>query len=223
MKELMNSPDIGELEVRIATQIALSQIFAAGGENLDQTLTSLKQAYTRWVAQRRGVSTDLILDHLLNQLGEALESKEKNEWVYEFNRLFVGPASPPAPPYESVYRSEERLVMQESTLEVRKWYQAEELSSSNPRNEPDDFIATELEYAAYLLSCGLELYQQNQGAQALDYIQKYNAFWRGHLGLWLPEFVHVLSSSTPSQVFKILGEIIIRTVTPIHQGEGGLS
>lgn len=219
MKELMSSPDIGELEVRIAIQIALSQIFAAGGENLDQTLTSLRQAYTRWVGQMRGESTDLILD----QLTEALESEEKNERGYEFNRLFIGPESPPAPPYESVYRTDERLVMQQSTLDVRKWYQAEKLNSSSPSNEPDDFIATELEFAAYLLSCALELYQQNQGAQALDYIQKYNAFWRGHLGLWLPGFVYAVSSSTTSEVFKVLGEILILTVTPIHQGEGGLS
>lgn len=219
MKELMSSRDIGELEVRIATQIALSQIFVAGGENLDQTLTSLRQAYTRWVGQMRAESTDLIL----GQLTEALESEKKEEQIYEFNRLFIGPESPPAPPYESVYRTDERLVMQQSTLNVRKWYQAENLSSSSPSNEPDDFIATELEFTAYLLSRALELYQQNQGAQALDYIQKYNAFWREHLGLWLPGFVYAVSSSATSEVFKVLGEILIQTVTPIHQGEGGLS
>lgn len=219
MKELMCSPDTGELEARIASQIALSQLFAAGGENLEQTLTLLIKAYSRLVSEIKGVSTDLILD----QSAEAFKSERNDELAYEFNRLFVGPTSPSAPPYESVYRTEDRLVMQETTLAVRRWYKAEKLNTSKISNEPDDFIATELEFTAYLLSCALEFYQQNQLALAFEYLQKYNAFFREHLGLWLPSFVHEFSSSTTSQLFKLVGEILIRTVTPIHQGEGGLS
>lgn len=37
----------------------------------------------------------------------------------EHTRLFIGPYRLPAPPYESVYRTDERLVMQQPTIEVR--------------------------------------------------------------------------------------------------------
>ena len=43
-------------------------------------------------------------------------------WKAEYTRLFVGPAALPAPPWESVYTSHGRLVMQPSTLEVRSAY-----------------------------------------------------------------------------------------------------
>jgi len=219
VKELMYTPDTGELEARIATQLALSRMFATGGENLKQTLTSLTQAYLLWVGEMRETGSDL----LLNQLSESIDSEMKDELTYEFNRLFVGPASPSVPPYESVYRSEDGLVMQESTLDVRKWYREEKLSLSSPSNEPDDFISTELEFAAYLLACALELYQKDHVAEALEYLQKYNTFWDEHLGLWLPAFVQKLSFFSRAQVFKVIGEILIQTVTPIRQGEGGLS
>lgn len=219
MKELTCLPNTSELEVRIGSQMALSQLFAAGGENLEQTLTLLTQAYSRWISEMKSAGTDLTLA----QLTEAVELEKNDELAYEFNRLFVGPASPSAPPYESVYRTEDRLVMQETTLAVREWYRAEKLSTTSISNEPDDFIATELEFAAYLLSCALGFYQRNQRSLGLEYLQKYNTFYQEHLGLWLPGFVQEFSSSTTSQLFKIVGKILIQTVTSIHQGEGGLS
>jgi TorA maturation chaperone TorD len=114
--------------------------------------------------------------------------------------------------------------MQDTTLEVRRWYSKENLCTSNPVSlEPDDFIATELEFAAYLLARAHEYYQQNCTAQATEYINLYNDFWQGHLGIWLPWFVKAISSSSSTHIFKVLGEILLQAVIPIQQGKGGLS
>src|SRR6476661_2745176 len=40
----------------------------------------------------------------------------------EYTRLFLGPRHRPAPPYESVYRSPQKLMMQDVTMEVRSFY-----------------------------------------------------------------------------------------------------
>lgn len=202
-----------DLVVRIETLIALSRVFSAGGENLDQTLAGLAQAYSQWLEEKEGnLSED---QEILNRLIKVQEEKEKKRLVYEFNRLFVGPQSPPAPPYESVYRNGERQVMQVSTLDVRRWYRSEGLSLAGRSNEPDDYIATELEFAAYLLSNALERYQKNQPQKAEAYIENYNAFYQNHLAVWLPSFVKTFSISAREQLFIVLGEIILKTVRPI--------
>lgn len=217
MQEVASMPEPEELEARIAMLSALSRLFAAGGENLDQSLFLLEQSYSRWASV-----VEFGAELNLETFNKDVRTEWKTELTYEFNRLFVGPGSPAAPPYESVYLTNDRLVMQETTLDVRNWYRAENLRTANQSKEPDDFIATELEFAAYLLSRASELYQQNERVQALDYHRKYNAFWREHLGLWLPEFVRALFTHAESTVFKDIGELLVLTVTPISQG-GGLS
>lgn len=224
MEGLICLPELGEdtgvLEARVTTYLALSQIFAKGGEKLEQTLAGLVDAYSEEVDAIKDEKADLSFKRLLKEL----ESAEADELAYEFNRLFVGPMSPEAPPYESVYSTDDRLVMQDVTLEVRRWYSKENLCTSNPVSfEPDDFIATELEFAAYLLARAHECYQQNYTARATEYLDLYNAFWQEHLGIWLPGFVQAISSSSSARVFKVIGEILLQAVIPIQQGKGGLS
>lgn len=219
MAELMCSPVVTtqtfNLVVRIETLIALSRVFSAGGENLDQTLEGLTNAYSQWLEENEGDLPEN--QETLNRLIKVQKEKEKKRLVYEFNRLFVGPQSPPAPPYESVYCHGERQVMQASTLDVRRWYRSEELSLTGRSNEPDDYIAIELEFAAYLLANAQERYQKNQPKEAEAYIENYNAFYRKHLAVWLPRFVKALSISTREPFFVVLGEIILKTVRPINQ------
>lgn len=213
------SGDTKVLEARVATYLALSQIFAKGGEGLEQTLPGLIGTYSQNADALRNKTVDLSFE----KLSRELTSAETEELVYEFNRLFVGPMSPEAPPYESVYRSADRLVMQDTTLEVRGWYHKENLRASNPTSfEPDDFIATELEFAAYLLARAHECYRKNDADRASEYLRLYNVFWQEHLGTWLPGFVQAISVSSAARVFKVIGEILIQSVIPIQQGKGGL-
>lgn len=67
----------------------------------------------------------------------------------DYDRLFVGPEHLPAPPWESVYRSEERLVFNRPTLQVRARYRKEGLAVEHP-GTPDDHIGLELLFMALL-------------------------------------------------------------------------
>ena len=64
--------------------------------------------------------TQRVAAHLaeLETLGE--DGFEALRWDY--TRLFIGPDRLPAPPWESAYLTEERLLFQEPTLEVRRAY-----------------------------------------------------------------------------------------------------
>lgn len=77
------------------------------------------------------------------------EEKDWQEVEYDFNRLFVGPAAIPAPPYASAY-AKEPLLMGKATLEVRDAYREMGLEVPDRNATPDDHIAFELDAAAAL-------------------------------------------------------------------------
>ncbi|WP_034640169.1 molecular chaperone TorD family protein [Desulfovibrio inopinatus] len=68
-------------------------------------------------------------------------------WIdveYEFNRLFVGPAAVPAPPYASAYLNEPTL-MGSPAMEMRNAYRRLGLTVPNPNATPDDHLSFELD------------------------------------------------------------------------------
>lgn len=69
----------------------------------------------------------------------------------DFTRLFVGPRKKLAPPWESVYRSPARLVMQEHEREVVRAYAEQRVGFEGMGGVPADHVALELQFCAWLL------------------------------------------------------------------------
>lgn len=67
-------------------------------------------------------NTGQILQALHNMPG--ICASGLTELEYEFNRLFIGPAPPPAPPYASVYLEKESRLMGETTMAIARFYDA---------------------------------------------------------------------------------------------------
>ena len=72
----------------------------------------------------------------------------------DYLRLFVGLGMPLAPPWESAWASDARLIFQRETLDVRYWYRSAGLEVANLHAEPDDHIGLELEFIGALLDRG---------------------------------------------------------------------
>lgn len=118
----------------------------------------------------------------------------------DYNRLFVGPGKLLAPPWESVYRSKERLVFGESTLQVRSFYQRYGVEVKNRNKEPDDHVGLEMEFMAYLCQEALE--KIRAGADAFPYIQASQQFLEEHLGQWVPEFCGDVEEGAKTGFFR---------------------
>ena len=113
-------------------------------------------------------------------------------WKAEYTRLFVGPAALPAPPWESVYTSHGRLVMQPSTLEVRSAYHKCGFEPALCRRVPDDHVALELDFMAALAKEALEARQRADAKGARDALAASAQFLQEHLGVWVQEFADAL-------------------------------
>lgn len=113
------------------------------------------------------------------QNGEALRALE-----IAYNRLFVGPGRPLAPPYESLYRDPGGLVMGPSAQAVQACYAEAGIALGPDYHDLPDHVAAELGFMAYLT---VEEAEAEDG-QAGRWRERQSAFLRQHLAAWLPAF-----------------------------------
>lgn len=140
---------------------ALSRFFAA------QNATELQAAYadlTDWVQE------------------PAPEVEAWQAVEFSFNRLFVGPKAPIAPPFASVYLEAEPQLMGPTTMRVREIYELAGLQSPLKNRIPEDHISYELDCLRQF-SVALNQIPSPEMNAMRDYLL-FN-----HLQRWLPSFI----------------------------------
>lgn len=126
---------------------------------------------------------------------EAYEAKLRQDYT----RLFIGPGEIKAPPWESVYRSQERLLFGEETLAVREFYQSFGVSIKNLYREPDDHLSLELEFMSWLCAKALE---ELPGGEWKRYLEGQEKFLREHLLEWVPAFTRDMENNAETAFFR---------------------
>ncbi|KOX91819.1 TorD/DmsD family molecular chaperone [Haloarcula rubripromontorii] len=113
----------------------------------------------------------------------------------EYTRLFIGPAGPPCPPYESVYRDGDDPdalgpVKGPATTAVVRWYREFGVQPAAAHSDLPDHIATELEFAAYLAEEGLD--------------EQLDQFFEEHLAVWAEEFLEQVETESRDAFYASL-------------------
>jgi len=149
----------------------------------------------------------------------------------EFCRLFVGPCGLIAPPYESVYRSPDGLLMQAQTLAVRAAYRAAGLETAPDRCEPDDHLPLELAFYAHLQRQALSAYQAGDMASAAGRFDDMAQFQADHLSRWIPAFCGRVLMGSTSPFYQSLARLtqaslsaetqVLSALTSLIANEGG--
>jgi DMSO reductase family type II enzyme chaperone len=197
-----------EVQASIRSQLyaALAQAFrkpeAVPEENEEDSLTQvLKQSAVASDAQALGQIADELIESLEipeDQAEQALRTLE-----IEYNRLFVGPGRPQAPPYESFYRDKWGLVMGPSVRDVERRYAEAGLVLAPDHRDLPDHVATELGFMAYLAM---------QEAEARDeerqtWLRRERLFLRDHLSVWLPLFCQRVKETSQHPFYTALAEL----------------
>jgi len=108
---------------------------------------------------------------------------------FDYNALFVGPDKLLAAPYETVYVSDERVLMRKATLSVRDDYLRFDLQVDRKNVEADDHAAYELAFLAKLLQL------DNSKAE-----EGFDSFVANHLAKWVPAHVQDIRENTENEV-----------------------
>lgn len=117
----------------------------------------------------------------------------------EFSRLFIGPGTLPAPPWESFYTSSEQNLFDEAMYKVREHYHKEDLIYKKENNEPDDHLLLEIEFMLHLIS---QCTKQSEQQQIAHYLKRQSEFLIQHLGRWIKQFGEKLAESTESKLYS---------------------
>lgn len=91
-------------------------------------------------------------------------------------------------PYESVYTSPERLVMQDAWEQVTACYRTKGLDKAGTTNIPEDHIALELEFMAHLCADAARLIAARDMVAFSAVLQEQRDFLTHHLLNWAPAF-----------------------------------
>ena len=113
----------------------------------------------------------------------------------EYMRLFIGPQKLPAPPWESVYRSHQGLLFQESTLTIREIYRKNGFQSEGYPRVPDDSLALELDFMGRMAEKSLAALADGQDTTLAETLAVQESFVRVHLLFWIPLMLERLSAS----------------------------
>lgn len=144
-----------------------------------------------------GRDEDVYLD-LFNNLKKDLQctpEKILEELTSEYTYLLIGPGEMPAPPWGSVYLSNEERLFQESTLEVRKAYLKYQLLPTNYPREADDHIALELDFMAQLAQNTKEQFSEENIPHAIELVRDQKDFLEKNLVTWINDFAKDMQRS----------------------------
>ena len=112
-----------------------------------------------------------------------------------------------AHPFESVYTSPKRLLMQEARDQVLAVYRAAGLSKQESWHEGEDHIALELEYMKVLserIACALHREEEDEAAQLLE---DPRAFLDKHILAWTPLFTSDMRRFAKTDLYLGLADV----------------
>lgn len=132
--------------------------------------------------------------------------QELEDLLWEYTRLFIGPNRLPCPPFESVYTSPQRLMMQDAYEQVRKAYAGIGVVIGSADVMPDH-IGAELNFLAIVFH-RMEIEPDKRS----DYAALAEDFLTDHLRNWVPLFTADMAEASETVFYKALAQITEQAV-----------
>ena len=133
------------------------------------------------------------------------------ELAIDFVRTFIGHGVngySAAYPYESVYTSERRLMMQDARKEVLETFRANHLKRDR-WSEGEDHISIELEFMQRLSLRAVEALEKGDEDDAAHQLQEQLTFMRDHLLNWLPMLVADMHKFSATDFYQGLATLTL--------------
>ena len=117
----------------------------------------------------------------------------------DYTKCFIGTTvvGQSSYPYESVYTSPKRLVMQEAFEEVRRIYHS--FGVTNASDLYDDHLGIELDFCAFLCEKTAEAIRLQRSSA--EFIDAQSKFLDNHILNWVPRFLFDLRKAAETQVY----------------------
>lgn len=136
----------------------------------------------------------------LGKIARGIADDADSGLLWEYRRLFVGPALKAAPPWGSVYTDKDQVIFGRSTLALRQWMRENGIACIGSGADPEDHIGRMLLMMAWIA---------REKPECLD------ALLQDHLLTWAPHFLEYLEAQTALPFFAGLATITCATLLGI--------
>lgn len=147
----------------------------------------------------------------------ALAKYLSNAWVdpltklsIDYTKTFLGSGIDTysaAYPFESVYTSEKRLLMQDARDEVLAIYRSCGLDKSEAWNVGEDHLAVELEFMQVLAVRAARALRAGEQEQAFSLLNTQRNFMGDHVASWVPVFVNDVRRFSDTLFYQGLADL----------------
>lgn len=133
------------------------------------------------------------------------------ELAVDYARVFIGHRNDTfgaAYPFESVYTSEKRLLMQEARNEVVAIYRKSGMAIDDSWKDPEDHVALELEYMRVMAEKAADALRGGEADKALGCLRDQQAFLDGRLRLWVPMLTEDMKRFAKTEFYQGLAYLL---------------
>lgn len=129
----------------------------------------------------------------------------RQEIAVDYARTFLGAGhyeTITAPPYESVFTSEDHLLMQDARDGVLAHYRAEDLDLPADNTTPEDHVGFELQFMATLVERMAAAIEAGDDARTRELVERQRGFLDEHLANWLPAFTRAIDANCTTDFYR---------------------
>ncbi len=200
-----NNDLIAALEGRAATYELLSRLFRVevDQELLDDLLAMSFPASCENESMAQGY-------RLIREYLSSSDANTLTDLAIDYVRTFIGSGNDgfsAAYPFESVYTSPKRLLMQEARDEVLVLYHAAGLEKQDSWKEGEDHIALELEFLSILTRRAIEAFKGGDEERCAHLLLQQRNFIEDHIEPWLPMMAHDMRKFSKTGLYQGLSHL----------------
>lgn len=139
---------------------------------------------------------------------DILSESAYNSLHWDYTRLFIGPDELPAPPWESAYCNEERLLFQKETLEVRGAYLKYSFLPVEFGTEADDHLGLELDFMFRLNELALTEIDNKDWKLLKQILTDQKLFLEEHLLKWVPALCNDIVNDARTEFYRGMANLL---------------
>ena len=147
----------------------------------------------------------LIADYLRHR-----DTGTRQEIAVDYAHKFLGAGNYDklmAPPYESVYTSEEHLLMQDARDGALSFYRSEDLDLPAENTTPEDHIGFEMQFMAKLIDRSCDALSAGDNAEFARLVRVQHEFYVQHLANWLPAFIADIERHCKTDYYRGIAQL----------------
>jgi TorA maturation chaperone TorD len=150
-----------------------------------------------------------------SQLRESVGDKSSGISIMreDYLNLFTGTGNPFAPPFESVYRNRDHLMIDHQASEVREFYKSYGWDSKFKGKIPDDHLGVELLFLTLMIEKYLEFDDEICNSEMRNEIRR---FIVQHIMSWVPDWNEHIQEHSNTLSYKGIGTLILACAEDLY-------